>query len=60
MTATDMLSSAQLALVGIATGLRELAWWWMISTLMALLGCIFLHAPAGRDFCRLVGIRLAT
>ena len=55
---TDILSETQLALIGIVTGLRELAWWWLISVLIALAGCIGLTSPAGTDFCRLLRIRL--
>lgn len=53
---TTILSEAQLALIGIVTGLRELAWWWLISVLMALVGCIGLTSPAGTEFCRLLGV----
>ena len=56
----DNLTEPQLALIGVVTGIRELAWWWLISVLIALVGCIGLTSAAGRDFCRLTGIRLPT
>lgn len=55
---TDVLDGTQLALIGVVTGLRELAWWWLISVLMALAGCIALTSRAGADFCALLRIRL--
>lgn len=55
---TDILGETQLTLIGVVTGLRELAWWWLISVLIALAGCIGLTSPAGSDLCRLLRIRL--
>ena len=51
---------ARLVINGIAAALRELAWWWLVSALMALLLCLFAASPAGNDFYRRWGMRWLT
>jgi hypothetical protein len=54
----DVLSDLHLAVIGTVTGLRELAWWWVISVLVALGGSIVLTSPAGSELCARLRIRL--
>ena len=53
-----ILDHGQLLAIGGVTGLRELAWWWLISALIALVGCIGLTSQAGADLCRVLRLRL--
>lgn len=54
----DVLGTEQVLAIAVVTVLRELAWWWLISVLMALAGCIALTSRAGADFCALLRIKL--
>ncbi len=55
----ERLAEAEIVILGALTGLRELAWWWLISVLITLAGCIGLASPAGMQLCRRLRIQLS-